>query len=126
MNRGFAYRERLGPAAAGRTVLDWLSERYAHSDRATWMARIAGGEVTLDGEAATAAGRDPAGIEMGMQFWTAVGSDRAVARVGVSERMEAMYQVPGIVDVDTDLSWAVDDSQNDSTRLDLFFPISPR
>jgi 23S rRNA pseudouridine1911/1915/1917 synthase len=55
VNRGFAYRERLGPAAAGRTVLDWLSERYAHSDRATWMERIAGGEVTLDGETASAA-----------------------------------------------------------------------
>ena len=54
MNGGYAYRDRLGPAAAGRTVLDWLSERYPHSDRLTWLARIAGGQVTRDGEAASA------------------------------------------------------------------------
>ncbi len=54
MNGGYAYRERLGPGAAGRTVLDWLSERYPHSDRITWLTRIAGGQVTRDGEAASA------------------------------------------------------------------------
>ncbi len=54
MNRGFAYRERLGPAAAGRTVLDWLSARYPHSPRVDWRARIADGQVTLDGEVASA------------------------------------------------------------------------
>ncbi|MGE5127527.1 MAG: RluA family pseudouridine synthase [Betaproteobacteria bacterium] len=54
MNRGYAYRERLGPQAAGRTVLDWLSERHPHSDRVTWVARIAAGQVTLGGETASA------------------------------------------------------------------------
>ena len=45
-------------------------------------------------EAATAAGRDPADIEMGIQFWTAAGPDHATARIAVAERMEAMYRVP--------------------------------
>ncbi len=46
------------------------------------------------GEAATAAGRDPAEIEMGIQFWAAAGPDRAAARAGVAARMEATYRVP--------------------------------
>ncbi len=45
-------------------------------------------------EAASAAGREPATIEMGIQFWTAAAPDRAVARAAVAERMEAMYRVP--------------------------------
>lgn len=46
------------------------------------------------GTAATGAGRDPAGVEMGMQFWTSAGPDRDVARATVADRMEAMYRVP--------------------------------
>ncbi len=54
MNAGFEYREEIGPEAAGRTVLAWLSRRYRHSTEATWRERIASGEVRLDGEAALA------------------------------------------------------------------------
>ncbi len=45
-------------------------------------------------EAAASAGRDPAAIEMGMQFWTTVAGDRATARALVSRRMEGQYRVP--------------------------------
>ncbi len=45
-------------------------------------------------EAAVAAGRDPAAVEMGMQFWTSCSPDREAARAAVAERMEAMYRVP--------------------------------
>jgi len=54
VNAGFEYREEIGPEAAGRTVLAWLSRRYRHSTEATWRERIASGEVRLDGEAALA------------------------------------------------------------------------
>ncbi len=54
MNAGFEYREEVGPEAAGRSVLAWLSQRYRHSTEATWRERIAGGEVRLDGEVALA------------------------------------------------------------------------
>lgn len=54
MNAGFEYREEVGPEAAGRTVLAWLSQRYRHSTEAAWRERIAGGEVRLDGEVALA------------------------------------------------------------------------
>jgi 23S rRNA pseudouridine1911/1915/1917 synthase len=52
VNAGFVYREEVGPEAAGRTVLAWLSRRYRHSSEATWRARIADGEVRLDGDVA--------------------------------------------------------------------------
>jgi 23S rRNA pseudouridine1911/1915/1917 synthase len=54
MNGGFEYREEVGPAAAGRTVLAWLAGRYRHSTEATWRERIASGEVRLDGAVALA------------------------------------------------------------------------
>jgi len=47
MNEGFEYRERLGPGAAGRTVVAYLAGRYPHSSEAVWRRRIAGGEVSL-------------------------------------------------------------------------------
>jgi 23S rRNA pseudouridine1911/1915/1917 synthase len=54
VNAGFVYRERVGPEAVGRTVLAWLSERHRHSSEATWRARIADGQVRLDGGVALA------------------------------------------------------------------------
>jgi 23S rRNA pseudouridine1911/1915/1917 synthase len=50
VNAGYEYREEVGPDAAGRTVLAWLSRRYRHSTEAVWRDRIAAGEVRLDGE----------------------------------------------------------------------------
>lgn len=55
MNSGHEYRERVGPADAGRTVVEHLALRYAHSTEAVWLARIAAGEVGLDGTPARAA-----------------------------------------------------------------------
>jgi len=52
MNEGYAHHEIVGAAADGRSVLDWLSATYAHSDAETWLARIAAGEVELDGRRA--------------------------------------------------------------------------
>jgi 23S rRNA pseudouridine1911/1915/1917 synthase len=52
LNRGYVYRERLGPAARGRTLLAYLSERYPHSSPLEWRARIEGGLVLIDGVAA--------------------------------------------------------------------------
>ena len=49
LNRGFAYRAQIGPEAAGRRVRDHLAAAYPHSNSAVWHARLAGGEVELDG-----------------------------------------------------------------------------
>lgn len=53
-NAGFDYREQVGARAAGKTVLDYLAERYRHSSEPTWRARLAAGEVRIDGSPATA------------------------------------------------------------------------
>jgi 23S rRNA pseudouridine1911/1915/1917 synthase len=52
LNRGFTYRTQIGPEAAGRRVRDHLPAAYAHSNTAAWNARIAAGEVDLDGQVA--------------------------------------------------------------------------
>jgi len=52
VNEGYSYREIVDSRAEGETVLDWLAARHAHSSRATWRARIEGGEVLVDESAA--------------------------------------------------------------------------
>jgi 23S rRNA pseudouridine1911/1915/1917 synthase len=54
VNGGFEYREEVGEAAAGLTVLAWLKHRYRHSTEAAWRERVASGEVLLDGATALA------------------------------------------------------------------------
>jgi 23S rRNA pseudouridine1911/1915/1917 synthase len=54
LNRGFEYAEEIGAAAAGRTVLGWLTHRYRHSPEAMWRERIASGEVLVDDSTALA------------------------------------------------------------------------
>jgi 23S rRNA pseudouridine1911/1915/1917 synthase len=54
VNAGFEYREEVGPAAAGRTLIAWLAARHRHSTEAAWRERLASGEVTLDGAIARA------------------------------------------------------------------------
>lgn len=69
--------------------------RYGDGYTGIWQSldrfREAGEKVSA---AATAAGRDPAAIELGMQFWTTVASSRAEARAQVSAGMESMYHLP--------------------------------
>jgi 23S rRNA pseudouridine1911/1915/1917 synthase len=52
MNGGFEYRETLGRDATGTTVLAWLATRHRHSSAAAWLARVAAGEVSVDGAVA--------------------------------------------------------------------------
>ncbi len=54
MNDGYEYGEQVGADAAGRTVAAPLALRPRHSSAEVWRARIAAGEVLVDGEAAVA------------------------------------------------------------------------
>lgn len=47
LNDGFAYRSRV--QRGGVTVLDFLSGEFRHSSREVWAARLAAGEIELDG-----------------------------------------------------------------------------
>ena len=49
-NRGHTYRERIGPAGAGRALSDYLATRYTHTPEADWIARIREGRVLIDGK----------------------------------------------------------------------------
>jgi 23S rRNA pseudouridine1911/1915/1917 synthase len=55
VNRGFSYREQIGPRSAGTTVLQHLTREYRHSSAADWQARLLAQEVALDDGAATGA-----------------------------------------------------------------------
>jgi 23S rRNA pseudouridine1911/1915/1917 synthase len=52
LNRGYEYRETLGPAADGQRLLDYLVRCYPHATAAEWAARIAAGQVLLDARTA--------------------------------------------------------------------------
>lgn len=56
-NSGFAYREQLGPDAAGLTALEYYTARHTHSTRETWAERFRNGEIELAG--ARAQGHEP-------------------------------------------------------------------
>jgi 23S rRNA pseudouridine1911/1915/1917 synthase len=49
INRGWSYRERVGPDHAGHTVLAYLAATRLHSTEPEWAARIDRGEVEIDG-----------------------------------------------------------------------------
>jgi 23S rRNA pseudouridine1911/1915/1917 synthase len=54
MNDGYEYGEQVGADTAGRTVAAHLALRHRHSSAEVWRARIAAGEVLVDGQAAVA------------------------------------------------------------------------
>ncbi len=54
MNDGYRYQERV-EAIAGDTVVDYLARRHRHSSADTWAARVAAGEVSVEGRVATPA-----------------------------------------------------------------------
>jgi 23S rRNA pseudouridine1911/1915/1917 synthase len=51
-NLGYEYREQLDAAAEGRTVLEYLADRYRHSSEACWRERLGRGELRLGGAVA--------------------------------------------------------------------------
>ena len=60
-NRGYIYGEQVDAGGAGRTVLDHLRTRWERAREDEWRARIAAGEVRLDGAVAAAGQRLRAG-----------------------------------------------------------------
>ena len=49
MNRGWSYREQVGPGAAGVTLLAYLANTRTHSTEAEWAERLERGEVEVEG-----------------------------------------------------------------------------
>ncbi|HEX5750190.1 MAG TPA: RluA family pseudouridine synthase [Archangium sp.] len=53
LNKGYAYREQLGPRVRGLSTLSYLIAAYQHSPEAVWRERLARGEVLLEEHPAT-------------------------------------------------------------------------
>lgn len=49
LNRGWSYREQVGLENAGQTVLAYLTATRLHSSEMEWAARLARGEVEVEG-----------------------------------------------------------------------------
>ena len=49
LNRGWSYREQVGPEGSGQTVLAYLTATRLHSSESEWAGRISRGEVEVDG-----------------------------------------------------------------------------
>ena len=49
LNRGWTYREQVGPNGGGLTVVEYLSSRHRHSTSAEWARRVERGEVEIAG-----------------------------------------------------------------------------
>jgi 23S rRNA pseudouridine1911/1915/1917 synthase len=56
-NAGYDYALRLGPDVGEISLLAFLTRRYRHSSRAAWAARIAEGQVLVDGAPAASESR---------------------------------------------------------------------
>ena len=54
MNHGWSYREQVGPAASGLTVLDYLAATRRHSTLAEWAGRFDRAEIEVNGVGAAA------------------------------------------------------------------------
>lgn len=54
MNRGWCYENRVDRQSAGLTLVAFYAQRYPHSSEAAWRGRIDAGQITLDGQIATA------------------------------------------------------------------------
>ena len=49
LNRGWSYREQVGPGGAGLTALAYLATTRSHSTTAEWADRFARDEIAIDG-----------------------------------------------------------------------------
>lgn len=54
LNEGYSYRHALGSNAKGHTAGSFLAAYFAHSSAEEWLARLASGEILVDGVRAEA------------------------------------------------------------------------
>jgi 23S rRNA pseudouridine1911/1915/1917 synthase len=63
-NHGYVYRDRVRPADAGTSVLDYHVARFGHSDVELWRRSIESGAVRVNGRGTSAEARLAAGDEL--------------------------------------------------------------
>lgn len=99
LDRVSVYPKPLGPVpvfVGGRSDAALRrAGRFGDGYTGIWQSveRLARAKDVI-GEAAVAAGRDPAAVELGMQFWCSIGASREQARARLAPAMEAQYRMP--------------------------------
>lgn len=53
MNHGWTYREQITAIDAGKTILNYYSQKYRHSSQQEWQIRIVSGQIFLNGKSTT-------------------------------------------------------------------------
>lgn len=53
LNGGWVYCDRIPPNQTTTTILEYYTEHYRHSDRATWKTRIESGQIQLNNQPTT-------------------------------------------------------------------------
>jgi 23S rRNA pseudouridine1911/1915/1917 synthase len=64
LNQGYVYKDRVRPADAGTSVLDYHVARFGHSDVELWRGSIANGSVRVNGARTSAETRLATGDEL--------------------------------------------------------------
>jgi 23S rRNA pseudouridine1911/1915/1917 synthase len=98
LNRGFDYRELVGPDAENEPLVDYLARRHAHTTREEWIARIESGRVWVDGRPAGAG----ATIRKGQTLvwrrppWNEPDAPRSFAVIYRDDDLLAVAKPPGL------------------------------
>jgi 23S rRNA pseudouridine1911/1915/1917 synthase len=64
MNQGWVYREQVKSSDAGKTLVDYYTQRYQHSSESEWRSRIIAAQVLINGNPATAETKLRSGQEL--------------------------------------------------------------
>jgi 23S rRNA pseudouridine1911/1915/1917 synthase len=64
MNQGWIYREQVKSSDAGKTLVDYYTQRYPHSSESEWRSRIIAAQILINGNPATAETRLRSGQEL--------------------------------------------------------------
>ena len=93
-NRGYTYAGRVDARSAGRTLIDYLTQRYPHGSAVEWRERIAAGRVAV--ELTVPAGADPRDGAVDLAVGTTLFAPRQRARFLVlTERSPCIKTIIG-------------------------------
>lgn len=97
-NRGHTFSSVVARAVRAAPLARWLAETYSHSDEATWRARIAAGELDVDGvradEGATVSGGQR--VDWRRPPWIEPAVDRSFALVYEDEHLVLVDKPSGL------------------------------
>ncbi len=97
-NNGHTFTAVVPAAGDGRALAAWLADNYPHSDAQTWVARIAAGEIDVDGGRSTidAIVRQGQRVDWRRPPWIEPDADRSYALVYADEHLLVVDKPSGL------------------------------